>query len=140
MFDFLIPIVIVTVSAAGIYGIFELLAHRKERLKLIEKMGSDLNPDLLKPRFPWPVPAVDTTPRPRGYGVLKAAGLLIGIGLGLLVATFVAYLNQELYFKMLSTGQINEILSALYGASVLLFGGLGLLTAFLIEMKMRKKE
>ncbi len=132
MFDVFIIFAIVAVSVAGAYGIFELLVHRKERLKMIEKMGSDINPELLKPRFAWPVPTA--TPHSRGYGALKAAGLLIGIGLGLLVAFFI-------YMKTVNTGHLSyETRSILYGASVLLFGGLGLLTAFLIEIKMRKKQ
>jgi len=43
------------------------------------------------------------------------------------------------YSNMELRNSANEISSVVYGASVLLFGGLGLLVAFVIEMKYLKK-
>ena len=43
-------------------------------------------------------------------------------------------------FSSLKTGCLYEAISSAYGASVLLFGGLGLIVAFVIETNMKKKE
>ena len=65
--------------------------------------------------------------------------LLMGIGLGILVGFFcnliVAANSHSLDFR-----NEYEAISSAYGASVLLFGGLGLIVAFVIETNMKKKE
>ncbi|MDY3142853.1 MAG: hypothetical protein SOW30_09260, partial [Parabacteroides sp.] len=63
-----------------------------------------------------------------------------GIGLGLLIAFFIhigfsmspAYYQGNQYF-------VREMVSVIYGSLVLLGGGVGLIVAFIIELKMGKK-
>ena len=63
----------------------------------------------------------------------------MGIGLGILVGFFcnliVAANSHSLDFR-----NEYEAISSAYGASVLLFGGLGLIVAFVIETNMKKKN
>ena len=64
---------------------------------------------------------------------------MLGIGLGLLVAFFIC-INSFPGYTASRNWDVERQASVVYGACVLLFGGAGLLTAFLIEMKIQKKE
>lgn len=136
MFDFLMPPLVVGLICAGIYGLFELFVRRPERMALIEKLGDKLGTPELKGKMSLP-----------GYGglrfsfsALKGGLLMTGIGLGLLVGFVVminavpGYANNENWCAMDRLGSI------VYGASVLLFGGIGLIVAFVIEMKLSFKK
>ena len=68
----------------------------------------------------------------QSYSALKFGCLLVGIGLGLLVAFFIHYLFNDFCAHY---GRISE---TIYGACTLLFGGIGLLIAFCIEQKINK--
>ncbi len=135
--EFIFIPLIVGICVAGFYGVFELLIRRRERLNIIEKLGDKVTPEMLGTRMACPQ-------RPHSglsFGAMKAAGLLMGVGLGLLLAFFIAH-----HYNLTSTGydvsayEVSRIREILYGASVLLFGGLGLLIAFIVEVKMRRKE
>ena len=110
MMDFITAPLVVGFICLGIYALFELFVRRKERLL---------------PRF--------------SFSSLKTGCLLMGIGLGILVGFFcnliVAANSHSLDFR-----NEYEAISSAYGASVLLFGGLGLIVAFVIETNMKKKE
>ena len=71
------------------------------------------------------------------FSSLKAGCLLAGIGLGLLVGFIInmcmatnSYYDDGWYR--------HEVAGTAYGASVLLFGGIGLIIAFVIELKLGK--
>ena len=114
MMDFItIPLVVGTITL-GIYKLFELFVCRKERIAMIEKLT-----------FHVPV---------SGSGLL-----MLGIGLGLLVAFFIC-INSFPGYTASRNWDVERQASVVYGACVLLFGGAGLLAAFLIEMKIQKKE
>ncbi len=133
--DFITVPLVVGFVCLGIYSLFELFVRRKERLLIIEKIsermdvtdfGKRLNlPSYGMPRF--------------SFSSLKVGCLLIGIGLGILVGFFcdlmVAANRHSLDFR-----NEYEAASAAYAASVLLFGGLGLIVAFIIETNMKRKE
>lgn len=129
MMDFIMVPLIVGIVFTAIYGLFELFVRRKERILIIEKLADKIKqneaenqmflPSYCGPRF--------------SFSALKIGCLLIGIGLGLLVGLF---LNIGLDLN--SNGY--QTVSAAYGASVLLFGGLGLIIAFLIELRINKKK
>lgn len=127
---------IVGIVILGIYKLFELFARRKERMSIIEKLGDKFDPSMLD--F-----GSLTQARQKNYhsfGTLKVACLLLGVGLGLLVGFFIS-LNVFGTSSLISNDWANrEIGSVIYGASVLLFGGLGLLIAFLVELKNTKKD
>lgn len=136
MFDFLVPPLVVGLICAGIYGLFELFVRRPERMALIEKLGDKLGTPELKGKLSLP-----------GYGglrfsfsALKGGLLMTGIGLGLLVGFIImvnmvpGYAHDENWFLWERIGSI------VYGASILLFGGIGLIVAFVIEMKLSSKK
>ncbi|MDR1918348.1 MAG: hypothetical protein LBQ65_01730, partial [Tannerellaceae bacterium] len=130
-----IPLV-VGICVAGTYGLFELYARRKERLHIIEKVGDKLDASTIdgKLRYSGLFPKLS-------FSSLKAGCLLSGIGLGLLVGLII---NTSMMASGLYQGSEwggwyrHEVAGTAYGASVLLFGGLGLIIAFVIEMKQGK--
>lgn len=132
MMDFIMVPLIVGIVCAGIYGLFELFVRKKERLTIIEKIGDKLdastfNVEIGLPRFTSNF----------SFSSLKAGCLLVGIGMGLLVGFIVSINVQQ------STPDgwwERDVISSLYGASVLLFGGIGLIIAFITEMKLSKDK
>ena len=116
MMDFItIPLVVGTITL-GIYKLFELFVCKKERITMIEKLADRVN-----------------------TGEIKSGLLMLGIGLGLLVAFFIC-INSFPGYTASRNWDVERQASVVYGACVLLFGGAGLLAAFLIEMKIQKKE
>jgi hypothetical protein len=136
MLDFIMVPLVVGICVAGTYGLFELFARRKERLAIIEKLGDKLDTSLFeeKLKFPSFIPKIS-------FSALKAGCLLAGIGLGLLVG-----FSLNLFVMASNLGRpgddwyLREVSGTAYGASVLLFGGIGLIIAFLVELKMAKKS
>lgn len=65
---------------------------------------------------------------------------MLGIGLGLLIGFIICAVSIPRYVFMEDISwNVRQMTSIIYGASVLLFGGAGLITAFLIENKISKK-
>jgi hypothetical protein len=121
-------ILFVTIMTLGIayaiYKLFELYACRKERMAMIEKMsvGSGvITPPNFTNLFPPPIPT---------SWAFRLGLLLAGLGLGLGLAIILNY-GMGLKFPEKEN---------LYIASMLLFGGLGLVISYLIEQKNRKKD
>lgn len=135
MMDFLSVPLVVGIVCAGIYGLFELFVRRKERLAIIEKMGDKLDASFFEGKLGLPSYMTRFS-----FSSLKAGCLLAGIGLGIMVGfiinTCLAF-NTSLYDTVWYRG---EMAGTAYGASVLLFGGIGLIVAFMIEMKMAKEK
>ncbi len=121
--DFLMVPAIMAIVFATIYGLFELFVRRKERLLIIEKFADRM--DLAEMQKKASAQLLGFS-----FNALKAGSLLIGIGLGLLVGFFLANVTAVEW----------EDKGILYGASVMLFGGLGLIVAFIIEIKLAKKK
>ena len=139
MLDFITVPLIVGTLTWGIYKLFDSLIRRKERLKIIEKI-EDMPPEFLKngimlPSFNEQQPSVMNN----RFSPFLICGLLIGIGLGLMVITVVQLQYADL-FKSNSEYNSYYVLSAFYGACVLFFGGLGLLSAFFVERALKKKD
>jgi len=125
---------IVWICVSGVYGLFELYARRKERLVIIERMGDKLDSSLLDRQFSGMNFAI------KSFSSLKIGCLLIGLGLGLLVGLWIhAAILSNSYYTNMDSWRIRDLAGVAYGASVLLFGGIGLLVSFLIETKMDKK-
>jgi hypothetical protein len=116
-----------------VYKLFELFARRKERLNIIDKLGDKLDPSALDISGKIRFSGIETGNTK--FGTLKFACLLLGIGLGLLVGFFI-----ENYYVSASDINSYDTKSVIYGASVLFFGGLGLLISFLVELKYNKKD
>lgn len=123
--------VVVGIITLGIYRLFELYVRRKERILMLEK-------GIL----------ADTTFRPqipefsnKSFGTLKLACLLLGVGVGLLVGFFINMgVSHQIMTMNTNPWQMQETSGIIYGASVMLFGGLGLLLAFFVEQKQVDKN
>jgi len=136
MLDFIMIPLVVGIITLGIYKLFELFARRKERMALIEKLGEKMDASLFENKFSFPKFKTGGSM----FGTLKVACLLLGVGLGLLVGFFIC---QNYLVNVGKSDFYNatwEIGNVVYGACTLLFGGLGLVIAFIIELKHAPKE
>ena len=119
----------------GFLKLFELFVCKKERLLIIEKMGDKFTPDMLEHKINFSsVGKFSST-------ALKFGCLFMGLGLGLLIGYLICSTTLEGYTNlgdMRDTYNMRETVSIIYAACILLFGGLGLLTAFLVELKINK--
>ncbi len=131
MMDFIMVPLIVGIVCAGIYGLFELFVRKKERLAIIEKIGDKLDPSA-DVKIGLPRLSANFS-----FSSLKAGCLLAGVGLGLLVGFIISVSTTN--YDLKNWGE-REMVSSIYGASVLLFGGIGLIIAFLVEMKITKDK
>lgn len=138
MMDFILVPLVVGIITLGIYKLFELFVCRRERITMIEKLGDKINAGDISSNFSFNV----NYSRSRfTFGSLKGGLLMIGIGLGLLVAFFIccaAFPNYTIGKE--GAWNVERQASLVYGACVLFFGGAGLLSAFLIEMNIHRKE
>ena len=129
MLDFIMVPAVVGIITLGIYRLFELFVRKKERLIIIDKIGDKLTPDILSGKIDF------STNIPKfSFSALKFGCLFMGLGIGMLVA-FAVHYNFADFVE--SSYQIK---SAIYGSCVLLFGGLGLIIAFIIELKISNKK
>lgn len=136
MFDFLIPVFVVGVITLGLYKFFELLICRRERQTIIEKLEPGKLIDYLKYvpmglRTGAPVRvAADEAPSIPS-GALKTGCLLLGLGLGLLIGFMLTRVAHVVSY---------ETRSIVYGGTLLFFGGLGLIAAFVTERKLARRK
>jgi hypothetical protein len=129
--DFItIPVVTGTITY-GIYKLFELFVCRRERLSIIEKL-SDNQFSFAPDSFSLPKSPNYAQPRIT-YGALKSGCLLLGVGLGLLIGFIICVTCIPEYFGDYDW-KIKETIAIIYGSCVLIFGGIGLLAAFVIEL------
>ena len=129
MLDFIMVPAIIATIGASFYYVFELFAHRKERLMMIEKMAELTNIDS---NFRV---NIDFFSKDNGgvFTALRFALLFCGLGVGLLVGYYFIYTA--------AAGTVDrEGRQIVLGASVLLFGGLCLLISFLIELYLTRKK
>lgn len=135
MMDFIMVPAICCIFVVGFYKLFELFVCKKERLAIIEKMSEKFSPDMLENKIN--LPSVGNV----SFSALKFGCLFMGLGVGLLVGylicvtTIDGYVTSDVDWSW----EVKELISIVYGACVLLFGGIGLLTAFLVELKISKK-
>jgi hypothetical protein len=135
MMDFITAPLVCAIVFAAIYGVFELFVRRKERLAIIEKLGEQVDPNLIRGKILLP-----GFTNQFSFSALKAGALLAGVGLGLLVGFFIniGMIQGDMYTD--EGWYRDNMIGVAYGASVLLFGGLGLIIAFIIEMRINKKQ
>lgn len=135
MMDFIMVPTIIGIITLGFYKLFELFVCKKERLLIIEKMGEKFTPDMLDHKINFS--SVGNV----SFSALKFGCLFVGIGLGLLVAYLICTTTIDGYVGRNAnwSWEVRKSISVIYGACVLLFGGAGLLTSFLIELKISKK-
>ena len=137
MLDFIMVPLVCGIFVLGFYKLFELFVCKKERLLIIEKMGEKFTPDMLEHKFNF------SSIGKFSSSALKLGCLLMGLGLGLLIGYLICSTTLEGYAEMGDVRlnyNMRETISIIYGACILLFGGLGLLVAFLIELKINKNK
>ncbi len=111
-------IIIIPVIFIIFYMIIELFVHRKERLMIIEKASQNQSFDVggmlknAKPAF--------------SFTGLKIGCLLLGLGVGF----FASFGLRLVLYNWIQRGSVIDVVDI---ASVLTFGGLGLIVAYLIE-------
>lgn len=138
MLDFISVPLVVGMITLGIYKLFELFIHKKERLMLIEKLGDKLHVESLPIKFSSNLTQFNL---PIIAGALKGGCLMLGIGVGLLVGFFICAIAIPGYtYRSDVFWNFQQVTSVVYGASVLVFGGLGLLISFFIELKLKKEN
>lgn len=137
MMDFIMVPLIMGIITLGIYKLFELFVCRRERMAIIEKLSDKIAGADLNGKFSLP----DYSHSRSSFGALKGGCLMLGIGLGLLIGFIICAVSIPRYVFMEDISwNVRQMTSIIYGASVLLFGGAGLITAFLIENKISKKN
>ncbi len=124
--DFLMPIGVLFVIFYFTYQIIKVLAHRKERQMMVEKMSQ--NPDIMNYRLENQMEIVKSP-----YNWLKPAGLVIGLGIGCILAFF--FLKGP-GAAMMSEGMVSMMV---LGMS-LICGGLGMLGGFFTERALRNTD
>ena len=135
MLDFIMVPLVCSIFVFGFYKLFELFVCKKERLLILEKMGEKFTPDMLEHKINFSsIGKFSST-------ALKFGCLFMGLGLGLLIGYLICSTTLEGYAEMESFNRnMRETVSIIYGACILLFGGLGLLIAFLVELKINKNK
>ena len=128
MLDFIMVPLVCGIFVLGFYKLFELFVCKKERLLIIEKMGEKFTPDMLEHKINF------SSIGSMSFSALKFGCLFMGIGLGLLVAFGIHYSCEDFFDKKWT------ICTTMYGACVLIFGGLSLLIAFLVELNVNKNK
>lgn len=134
----IMAVVIVATIALTIYRLFELFARRKERMAMIEKLSLGVDPQSLRTQLNLPLYSNDYN---YGSWAIRIGLLLIGVGVGVVVATVVdlfavapSTINERMFNEFRNT------ISILYPACAAIFGGLGLVIAYFIEKKQAKKD
>ena len=102
-------------------------------MMLIEKMGDKLAPETFKNGIMY-------RPSSFSFSGLRIGCLLLGLGAGLLTGYFLVCVTQQSYFSGKEVWAVNKAVSIIYGACVLLGGGLGLVISYLIEKEQWKKN
>ena len=137
MLDFIMVPLVCGIFVFGFYKLFELFVCKKERLLIIEKMGEKFTPDMLEHKINF------SSIGKFSSSALKFGCLFMGLGLGLLIGYLICSTTLEGYTNMGDVRlnyNMRETISIIYGACILLFGGLSLLIAFLVELKINKNK
>ncbi|GHV22970.1 hypothetical protein FACS189428_5820 [Clostridia bacterium] len=139
----LVAIFIVGFIVLGIYKLFELFVRRKERMAIIDKSLDLLNNNEVNRSINFP--AINWGKQDFGSWPLRISLLLIGIGLGCIIAFFIQF-NLVNFYSGANTNDwfiretMHQTQFVLYFSFITVFGGLGLLIAYLIESKQAKKK
>ena len=124
------------IGAYAFYKVIELFVRKKERLMLVDKLNTldnvNTNNINLSGLF-GEVKALQNQ-----YLSLRIGSLLMGLGLGLLIGYLIVQISYGDLREL--TWDLREAQSVIYGASTLLFGGMGLTAGFIAEMRMKNKK
>ena len=136
MMDFISIPLVTGICIYGFYKVIEVFARRKERLLMIEKLSE------IKSSEGIILPTLQSGENMGRFMALRAGALLAGLGLGLLVGYIIFVCTMPENFGAVRNDayyNYRDMMGVVYGASTLLFGGIALLSAFVVEWKMSKK-
>ncbi len=129
-------VLIVAIIFFGCYKVIEILVHRKERIKLVDKIdfARDNNVDIAKVLG-------NNVENYNPNWALRIGAMLAGLGLGIVVA-YIIVSCIGLYGMVASKSgyYLHEQISTIYAAGALLFGGAGLVLAYFLEKKNCNKK
>ncbi len=136
MTDFIMAPAIIGICVYGFYKFVELLAHRKERLLMVEKISeisaaSDVNIDKIFGEHSGNSRFVS----------MRLGAILLGVGVGLLIGFIISnsiFGTDYLDFQERGYYVIRGNIGLIYGSSTLIFGGISLLLCFFFEQKCRR--
>ncbi|MHC1691175.1 MAG: hypothetical protein AB9833_10135 [Bacteroidales bacterium] len=123
------------IGAYAFYKLIELFVRKKERLLILEKISllENVNTENLNLSRLFGEEKMFKNQ----FLTLRIGSLLMGLGLGLLIGYIIVQssmgLSSEISYDM------RDAMSVIYGASTLLFGGLGLVAGFIVEIRMKKQ-
>ncbi len=129
--EFITVPAVLTIIGYFIYKLFELFACKKERLYMLEH-AKEIN--FGDQKFPIPL----TSGLNIQFSALKWGSFLLGVGLGILVAYMICIctMGWDTYKGSFYQNPVEIV----FGGCIFLFGGLGLVVAFIIETKMGRKK
>ncbi|MDR2804732.1 MAG: hypothetical protein LBB85_03695, partial [Dysgonamonadaceae bacterium] len=138
----LTAIFIIGFIVLGIYKLVELFARKNERMALIEKLPAFVSENEAGNVINFP--EISFVKKDYSSWALRFSLLLTGVGVGCLLAfilqysliDFASYNLNELYERR----ELEHLRFILYFSGISVFGGLGLLAAYLIERKEDRKQ
>lgn len=112
-----------------VYKVIELFVRRRERIMLVEKIEKldSSSFDLLRNNFGQPCES-------SAYWPLRLGAALVGLGLGILISLL------AIRFYPMTDFHKWEIFAYLQSFGILTGAGVGLLTAFVIERRLKQKK
>ena len=133
----LVPIIIVPTCVYFFFKFLESLVRRRERIIMVEKLDFS-NQHSLPPIDSLNVS--DYMPTKRFFG-LRTGLLLVGIGLGLMLAWMLTlFTAQSAFLSGEAPYYVRNMFQVIYLAAPACFGGIGLIISYVIEQKWRKYE
>lgn len=133
--DFISVPLVLFIIFESLYRIIKLYATRRERILYIERMSEQppVAPGSMPPAFypPMPYDAVSTSNR---FTALRWAMVLVGIGVGMFFGIMIDLaINPSLIQHPYDF--IDGLYSVIFTSSMFVFGGLGLVIAYIIESR-----
>lgn len=129
--DFITVPAVLIIIGFFIYKLFELYVCKKERLYILEHL-KDHAFDGMK------LPSLNNLGFNMSFSAFKWGFLLLGIGLGILIAHFIYIAESN--FATYQNNWYHQGFQIILGACVTLFGGLGLIIGSYIELKIKRRS
>ncbi len=135
--DNLAPVLATGIVFLAIYKVFELFVRRGERMAMIEKLSSGIDPQILRQQFKAPLYNNSNF----NFWSIRIGLLLLGIGLGLAIATIMdLYAVSQAGDGFSIDREFRNTTAILYPALSAVFGGIGLVIAYFVERKDARKN
>lgn len=141
--DFIIAPAVVGIIAYTIYKLFQLFVCRKERMMwiqlMIQKIGEKKMESKEEENIEVNLPSLSMNSSGGGFPALRWGCLCAGLGLGIAFAFFISHWMNFVGATSVYGYEFESYYAPIYGASTLLFGGIGLIISYIIGWKSLKK-